>query len=253
MMAKANILGVQIDLIRMEGVIEKIEQVISAGQRAVILHVHVMGLNIACEQDWFRQYLNQADLVTCDGMGVKLGARLLGIHIPQRFTLGDWMDKLAEFAQARGYSLYFLGNPIGSAEKAAVQLRDHYPKLRIVGFYHGFFDKSLGHPDNEAVVAQINTVQPDILLVGFGMPAQEKWLKENWPRLNARVGMSVGGLFEVLAGEFNRGPQWMTDHYLEWLGHLMHSPRRYWRRYLWGNPLFLYRILKQRFSGILNR
>lgn len=248
-MAKANVLGVQIDLVRVENVIEKISEVISTDRRAVILHVHVMGLNIACEQDWFRQYLNQAEMVTCDGMGVKLGAHLLGIRLPQRFTLGDWMGRLAEHAQTNEYSLFFLGNPPGAAEKAAARLRERYPGLRIVGVYHGFFDKSPGHPENEAVVAQINAAQPDILLVGFGVPTQEKWLKENWPRLNARVGMSVGGLFEVLAGDFKRGPKWMTDHYLEWLIRVFHSPRRYWRRYLLGNPLFLCRILRQRFCG----
>jgi len=243
---KANVLGVFIDLVRVENVIEKISAVISSDARAVILHVHAMGLNIAYEQEWFRQYLNQADMVTCDGWGVKLAGSFLGYKIPQRFTLGDWMCQLAEIAEERGYTLFLLGNPPGSPERAANRLLERYPKLRILGTHHGYFNKSTGHPENEAVIEQINQVKPNLLMVGFGMPAQEKWMKENLPRLHVNVAMSCGGLFEVLAGDYKRGPHWMTSHYLEWLGHLIYSPRRSWKRYLIGNPLFMVRILKQR-------
>ena len=136
------------------------------------------------------------------------------------------------------------------AEKAAVQLRARFPQLRIQGAYHGYFDKSPGHPENKATLEAIRAAQPDILLVGFGMPAQEKWLQENWERLDVSVAITVGALFEYISGELARGPRWMTENYLEWLARLIISPRRYAKRYLRDNPLFLVRILKQRFFGL---
>ena len=89
------------------------------------------------------------------------------------------------------------------------------------------------------------------LIVGFGMPDQEIWLSQNWERLDANVAITAGAIFEYVAGELNRAPRWMREHYLEWLFRLVDAPDRYALRYLRDNPLFLYRILKQKFSGLL--
>jgi N-acetylglucosaminyldiphosphoundecaprenol N-acetyl-beta-D-mannosaminyltransferase len=96
------------------------------------------------------------------------------------------------------------------------------------------------------VLQAINATSPDILLVGLGMPIQERWLMENWGFVKAKVALPVGALFDYLAGEIPRAPHWMTDHGLEWLGRLIVEPRRLWRRYLLGNPRFLWLVLKQR-------
>jgi N-acetylglucosaminyldiphosphoundecaprenol N-acetyl-beta-D-mannosaminyltransferase len=218
-------------------------------QRVLITHIHVMGLNIAYEQTWFRDFLNDSDLVYCDGMGVKLGARLLGSCVPERLTLADWYVSLAELARQNNFSLFLLGNPPGIAEQAADRLRQRFSGLPIAGVHHGFFCKDAGHAENEAVITMINAARPDILLVGFGMPAQERWLLENRPRLDVNVVITVGALFEYIAGDLARGPRWMTQNYLEWLARLLISPGRYWRRYLRDNPIFLARLLRQKISG----
>ena len=72
-----------------------IRDTVADDRRAMIAYVHVMGIRIACEQEWFRQFLNCADLLYCDGMGVKLGARLLGYDLPERFPLTEWIWQLA--------------------------------------------------------------------------------------------------------------------------------------------------------------
>jgi N-acetylglucosaminyldiphosphoundecaprenol N-acetyl-beta-D-mannosaminyltransferase len=205
-----------------------------------------LGINIAYEQAWFREFLNGADLIYCDGMGVKLGARLLGYDIPERFTLADWVWRLADLAEMGGFSLFLLGNPPGTAEKASGNMQLIHPQLNIAGTQHGFFDKTAGHPENEMILEQINSAKANILLVGFGMPLQERWLMENWPRLDINVAITCGALFEYLAGELRRGPAWMTQNYLEWLARLLISPRRYWKRYLIDNPLFLLRIFQRK-------
>lgn len=248
-MGKINVLGVQIDQIRLADILAAISQAVMTRQRTLITHVNVTGLCIAYEQEWYRQFLNQADLIYCDGMGVQMGARLLGHNLPERFTLADWIWPLAEMAVRDRLSLYLLGNPPGVAERSVERMRERFPELIIAGTQHGFFVKTAGSPENEAVVRQINSARPDILLVGLGMPMQEKWLKENWEHLNAWVGITCGALFEYISGDLKRGPAWMTQYYLEWLARILISPRRYAVRYLRDNPLFLYRVLRQRLSA----
>jgi N-acetylglucosaminyldiphosphoundecaprenol N-acetyl-beta-D-mannosaminyltransferase len=247
---RVNILGVAIDPVQIDDVLEIIQEIIHSDRRAIITHVHVMGLNLAYENTWFRDFLNQSNLVYCDGMGVLFAAKVLGSPLPQRLTLADWMDRLAALCEKEGYSLFLLGNPQGSPQRAAAHLTQQFPGLGICGTQHGYFNKTLLHPENEAVVNLINAAKPDILLVGFGMPAQEKWLLENRDRLEAKVAITVGALFEYIGGDLPRGPKWMTQNYLEWFFRLIHDPRRYARRYFYDNPVFIYRLLKQKLFGL---
>jgi N-acetylglucosaminyldiphosphoundecaprenol N-acetyl-beta-D-mannosaminyltransferase len=243
---KADVLGVRIDRYSLHETLDWIDRALSGERRVVIAHVHVTGMNLAYEQPWLRGFLNQADLLYCDGMGVKLGARLLGQDIPERYTLADWVWPLAERLNNQKASLYLLGNEPGLAEKAGLVLQDRYPSLRVAGAQHGFFDKTPGSLENEEVLAQINAARPDLLMVGMGMPIQEKWLMEHWPRLNVKIGFTVGGLFGYITGDHRRGVKCMTSHYLEWAARLWLEPKRYARRYLRDNPLFLARILIHR-------
>ena len=87
-------------------------------------------------------------------------------------------------------------------------------------------------------------------MLGLECLAQEKWLVENWDDLNVRIAMTGGAVFDFISGEVPRAPRWMTDHGLEWLGRLILEPRRMWRRYLLGNPIFLWRVLLQRLGLI---
>ncbi len=100
-------------------------------------------------------------------------------------------------------------------------------------------------------LGRTNAVKPNIIIVGFGMQPQERWLMENWDRIEINVALTGGAVFDYVSGELRRAPRWMTDHSLEWLAWLIIEPRRLWKRYLIGNPLFLWRVLKQRL-GLLS-
>jgi N-acetylglucosaminyldiphosphoundecaprenol N-acetyl-beta-D-mannosaminyltransferase len=205
-------------------------------------NVHV--LNTACRDPELRLVLNQADLVYCDGSGVVLGARILGRHLPGRMTGADWIHDLCATCQKRGLSLYFLGGEPGIADRAATKLVEQYPSLKIVGTHHGHYDHQ--GLENEDVLATIDVLRPDIVLVGFGTPLQEKWIGCNSGRLETPVVWAVGALVDFVAGKTPRGPRWMLEHGLEWLYRLWVEPRRLWRRYVLGNPLFIWRVLKER-------
>jgi N-acetylglucosaminyldiphosphoundecaprenol N-acetyl-beta-D-mannosaminyltransferase len=219
---------------------------IQARGKARVVYVNISAVNLAQDLAWFRDFINRSDIAYCDGFGVKWGARLLGLQTPYRFTPPDWIALLAEECARQHFSLYLLGAQPGVAEKVAVTLKKQFTDLTIAGTHHGYFDKTPGAGENKAVLEAINAAKPDILLVGFGMPIQERWLMENWDRLEVNVALPVGALFDYLAGEIPRAPHWMTDHGLEWLGRLIVEPRRLWRRYLIGNTRFLWLVLKER-------
>lgn len=181
-----------------------------------------------------------------------MGARLSGTRIYYRHSTSDWFPMLCERAQARSYSMYFLGSEQGVAEQAAANLSQSFPKLEIVGTHHGYFEHTKGSEDDDRVVQSINNAAPDILLVAMSMPLQEAWIHDHLPELNARVILPVGALLDYISGRLRRPPAWMSKHGFEWLGRLIIEPRRLWRRYLIGNPLFLWRILKQRFGAARN-
>ena len=234
------------DPLTVEELHEEISRFVEKGEHAFILHANVHGLNLAYRNGRLRGLFNRAPIVFCDGSGVMLGARILGRRIPERITYADWTWKLAAFAEERGFSLFFLGARPGVAEKAARRLEYRFPKLRIAGAEHGYFERTLGSPENEAIIKRINAVRPDVLLVGFGMPVQEFWLAENWEKVDANVALTGGAVFDYVSGELRRGPRFLTDRGLESVARLMVEPRRLWRRYVIGNPLFLLRVLKQR-------
>ena len=247
---KANILGVRVDSYLLADVLEMIQATVSTDQRLLITHMNVRGLHLAYENQWFRKFINSSDIVYCDGMGVKLGAKLLGYDIPERYTLADWYPQLIELAYQQNFSLYFLGNPPGVAELAAKNMQIEFPDLQVAGTHHGYFNKNPESAENQAVVTQINRAQPNILMVGMGMPIQERWLLENWKDLDINVAISVGAIFEYMAGTMNHGPEWMTQNYMEWLFRLVDRPKRYSKRYLRDNPLLITRILRQRLLGL---
>jgi N-acetylglucosaminyldiphosphoundecaprenol N-acetyl-beta-D-mannosaminyltransferase len=245
-----TLLGVQVSSISLEGLLEFICSSIQNRRRILLTYVNVYALNLAYETPWFRNFLNLADVVFCDGFGVKLGAKIVGRDPLQRYTPPDWLPGLCEICARDGFSIYLVGAQPGVAQRAVERFTAQFPGLQIVGADHGYFDKTPGSPENTLVLKKIQEAHPNILIVGFGMPAQERWIQENWDEIDANVIIPVGAAIDYLAGTVSRAPHWMTDHGLEWLGRLVIEPRRLWRRYLIGNPLFFWRVLKQRLGLI---
>jgi N-acetylglucosaminyldiphosphoundecaprenol N-acetyl-beta-D-mannosaminyltransferase len=247
------VLGVGVDPITIEELRTEIGRLARSGERGTVLNVNANCLNLLYRSPALREFFAAADVVFCDGSGVVLAARLLGKSLPARITYADWAWQLAAFAEEEGLSLFLLGAGPGVAQRAARRLLERHPGLRISGVGHGYFDHTPGSPENEAVLREINTTRPDLLLVGLGMPLQERWLMQNRDRLEAGVGPPGGGgraVFDYVSGGLLRGPPLLTDNGFEWLGRLLVEPRRLWRRYLLGNPLFLLRVLRQRLGRV---
>ena len=206
---------------------------------AVGVNAHVC--NLAATDATFRADVGAADLAYADGQSVVWAARLLGTRVPERVATTDLVYPLAERSEAERRSWFFFGGRPGVAEHAAARLRSQHPALRIETS-----DGYVGAEGTDALVARINAARVDLLFVGLGDPLQQRWIAENRHRLQVAAILSCGGLFDWTSGANRRAPQWMIRAGLEWLWRLIIEPRRLARRYLVGNPAFVWRVLRAR-------
>ncbi len=243
MLPPVNVLGVSVDRLTRETLIEQALALDPGSNAITVMYANIHVLNTSRQDHDLRPILNSADIVYCDGSGVRLGAWLLGHKIPPRMTGADWMEQLCAACAGRGTSLYLLGSQPGVADRAAEALKAQCRRLNVVGTHHGYLQDAAV---SAAAITSINAARPHILFVGMGTPVQEKWISEHRRELDVPVVWAVGALFDFIAGIQKRAPRWMLDHNLEWLHRFFVEPRRMWRRYILGNPLFVLRVMMQR-------
>lgn len=237
-----NVLGVSVDGYTKAELTASFLAILKSHQRGWVSYVNVHTIDIANHLPWYKQFILDALIRYCDGEGVRFGAYLLGEHIPERITLSYYINDLASAAVAHNLNIFLLGGTQAVAELAAKRLKELYPTIKLSGYHHGYFSER----ENNSVINMINATQPDILLLGMGVPKQEEWTKENFDKLNAKIIWMGGGFLDTLSGKIKRCPQWLSEIGFEWLFRFIQEPRRLWKRYLIGNPLFLMRILQAR-------
>jgi N-acetylglucosaminyldiphosphoundecaprenol N-acetyl-beta-D-mannosaminyltransferase len=247
--AYVTLLGVNIHDCPKSQIVSSIIKSVTAGEKSILVYINIYAINLAQTLPWFRSFLNNASLAYCDGYGVMLGAWLAGSRLSHRSTPPDWIADLVNECVSRSLTVYLLGGHPGVAERAAKIMIQQNPGLLISGVHHGYFNNAPESIHNQELVHAINSASPNILLVGMGMPLQEKWLAENWKDLKVGVALPVGALLDYLADEKQRPPRWMTNSGLEWAGRLFREPRRLWKRYLFGIPYFYYTILSRRLGS----
>jgi N-acetylglucosaminyldiphosphoundecaprenol N-acetyl-beta-D-mannosaminyltransferase len=243
MMPPVNVLGVTVDRLTPDTLIKQVLALNPGDKTATVMYANIHVLNTSRREQDLRQILNSADIVYCDGSGVRLGAWLLGHRIPPRMTGADWMEQLCAACAGRGTSLYLLSSRPGVADRAAEALQAQCRGLNIVGTHHGYLQEPAV---SAAAINAINAARPHILFVGMGTPIQERWISDHRHEIEVPVVWAVGALFEFIGGFQIRAPRWMLDHHLEWLHRFWVDPKRMWRRYIVGNPVFIWRVIMQR-------
>ena len=216
-----------------------IDDAVRGDRKRNLFFVNAHCLNLASTDEEFRAIVNAADYVFPDGVGVRLACRMIGERLAANLNGTDLLPRLCELAATNGFSLYLIGAKPGTAERMKTNLEARYSGLRIAGTQHGHFDRQA---EGQAVLSAVSAAKPDIVLVAFGPPLQEKWIHANRAALSAPLVMGVGGLFDFHSGNFRRAPRWLRALGLEWTVRLLNEPRRLWRRYLIGNPLFVFRV-----------
>jgi len=230
---RIELLGAVMDLATPEQVLARIAAAAGGGPRALIANHNLHSLSLIRRTPEMAALYARADLIEIDSRPAIAWGRLLGLPVSgqHRCTYLDWREAFWSLAERHGWKVFYLGGKPGVAEEAARRLAARWPGARIA-VHHGYFDRSPGSPEDAAVVAKINAFDPDVLLVGMGMPAQEVWTLRNYDALAARAVLPVGAAFDYEAGVQTPAPRVLGALGLEWLFRLLHDPRRLFHRYL---------------------
>ncbi|HEY6102332.1 MAG TPA: WecB/TagA/CpsF family glycosyltransferase [bacterium] len=223
MTAPLRLLGVRVDPVSMDETVERIRDRLRGGPAGYVVTLNAVMLGRAAKDAEFCRIVNGAVVVTADGMGTLLAARILGMRIPERVAGVDLADRLCALCAAEGFRVFLFGATDGVADLAARHLSSRHSGLALVGTRHGF-----GTTDDGLVADAIRRAGADLLLVGLGSPRQEVWIDQWLPRTGARIGIGVGGTLDVFAGRVPLAPNWMRAAGIEWLYRLIREPRR-WR------------------------
>lgn len=217
-----RLLGVRITPVTMDEALAQVREFIRDGTPHMIVTSDATGVVRAQEDAELREIMEGADLVTADGHGVVLAARLLNAPIRERVSGVDMVQRLCEVAAETGRSVFLLGGREGVAQAAADKLCSAVPGLQIAGVQHGYF----GPEEEPEIIARIRQLRPGVLFVAFGIPRQEKWIRAHMAELGVPVCIGVGGSFDVISGRLKRAPVWMRRCGLEWLYRVCQEPWR---------------------------
>lgn len=185
--------------------------------------------------------VQSCDIISIDGMGVLLGARLLGYDVPERVAGIDLFWRLLQLSAERGFPIFLLG----AKEEIVIETRRRveglYPELMVAGHNHGYF-----WDDEASVVKKIRESDARLLFVAVTSPKKELFINKWKDQLGVNFVMGVGGTFDVVAGKVKRAPVWMQNAGLEWLYRVIQEPRRMWKRYLVTNSIYAWLLVKEK-------
>ncbi len=239
-MDKVNILGVNVDMVTTEQAAEQILDFLSQDRLHMIFTPNSEILMKAYEDSDFSDVLNRADLLTADGIGVVYASKIVKKPIAERAAGFDITRRVLELMSKTDKSVYFFGAKPGVAEAAAKNVVEEFVGLKVAGVRNGYFKPE----EVEEIIADINASGADLLLVGLGAPAQEKWIAQNADKLKVRAAAGIGGSFDVLAGVAERAPEFFCKVGLEWFYRLCKEP---WRaKRMMSLPKFGWTVIKTR-------
>jgi len=242
-----HLLGRRITCMTAGAIIDAIHKACVERRKITVANYNVHGFNLSMQLPWFYNFLQSADIVHCDSVGILKAIRYMGLPLPKdyRVSYTVLMPRLLEHCNQNGFSLFLLGSRSEHLHQAIENLKAAYPNLQIDG-HNGYFS-SQDPVQNQAVVDHINQAKPHILLVGMGMPLQENWIQQNRSQLQVNAILAGGAVIDRLAGVVPDCPSRLSDLGLEWFYRLWREPRRLATRYLLGNPAFVLQIMLAKF------
>lgn len=212
--------------------------------KKLINTINAHSFNTAQKDELFAEALKNGDYLIPDGASIVKACRWLKAKSQPKERISGW--NLFEFEMERlnqkGGRCMFMGSSPKVLGLIVEKAKTVYPNIEVVT-YSPPYKPEFTAEDNMAIINAINKANPDLLWIGMTAPKQEKWTYSHWHELNihCHVG-TIGAVFDFFAGTYQRAPRWWQEHSLEWLYRLIKEPCRMWRRYIIGNPLFLWNI-----------
>jgi N-acetylglucosaminyldiphosphoundecaprenol N-acetyl-beta-D-mannosaminyltransferase len=231
-----RLFGLDIDDLTQNGLVDRVGEAIRERGSCWVVTVNV---NLVCRAERdpeFRALIQRANVLTADGMPIVWMSRLRGRPLQARVTGSDLLPLLAVRAAEQRWRLFLCGGAPGIAERVAERLAEIAPGVQVVGTASPEFasEAFVTEPSvNQALLQAIRAAEPDVLIVAFGSPKQERWIRHHFDT-GARavpVAIGVGGSLDFLAGAQRRAPPWMRRSGLEWIHRALTQPARLGPRY----------------------
>ena len=235
-----ELFGTKFSNVSYKEILDSIQLAIQNRIQLTICYANVNSINLSINQEKIKQLLSEFDILHPDGFGVYLGSKILfgrnGFSYRQNGS--DLYERIIEKAILNDWKLFIFGD----IDETLDRIKYNYPGLSLVGLQNGYAF------NNEKLLTEIKKGKPDILIIGLGTPKQEKWITENKSNLNVNVIIAVGDGIKVFAGSKKRGPKILQKLGLEWFVRFIFEPKRLWKRYFIGIPLFIFRVIKFKLS-----
>ena len=237
---QVDVLGVKFHNLNMEEAVKTALEIIPNRQAVYAVTPNPEIVWNAKTDTALKHALAGAQFVLADGVGITIGAKILGASLKARVPGIDFAEALMKQLASNGQSVFLYGAKPGIAEKAAGQLKEKHPGLQVAGFADGYGKQ-------EDVIRNIQAAKPDFLLVCLGSPKQELWMQENTGKLDVGFMAGLGGALDVFSGTVKRAPKIFQKCGLEWLYRLCKEPWRIKR--MIKLPFFLLAVCKKRVFG----
>lgn len=242
-MSICRILGVPFADITSEEAVSRAVSCLKGNGKSIIYTPNPEMVMEARKNKEFMEILNSSTMNVPDGIGIVYGSRFTKNPIKHRVAGYDLVQGIFDKMKDMGKTVYFFGGAPGVTDTAKEVMEAKYKGLKVVGTANGYFDKER----EKEIIAEINELKPDLLLVGIGFPKQEKWIYDHIKELNVKLAIGVGGSFDVMSGNVKRAPQFFIDHGLEWFYRLITQPSRFVR--MLQLPLFMLVVIKTKIFG----
>jgi N-acetylglucosaminyldiphosphoundecaprenol N-acetyl-beta-D-mannosaminyltransferase len=217
-------------------------------QKLVINTINAHSYNVAIQDPEFYKALMGSDILIPDGVGAVFALRFLTGKKIKKIAAYDLMKYEFDQLSAIGGKCFFLGSSDRVLKLISERMAQEYPAIKIAT-YSPPYKPEFTTEDNQAMIDAVNSFSPEVLFVGMTAPKQEKWVARHIEKLNIKHVGCIGATFDFYAGTVDRAPDWMIGLGLEWLYRLIREPKRMWRRYVLGNPKFLWHVLSEKLKG----
>jgi N-acetylglucosaminyldiphosphoundecaprenol N-acetyl-beta-D-mannosaminyltransferase len=240
---RANILGVGVDAVDMDGALRTIERHLMSDRKGYVCAVGVHGILESLRSDELKRAYAESTINVPDGAPTVWVGRLQGFRRMDHVTGPALMREVFQRGEFSPYSHFFYGGKPGVAQELAATMLQEYPWTRVAGTYTPPFRELIEHEERD-VVTMINAVRPDIIWVGISTPRQDLWMRRILPLLQTRLMFGVGAAFDFYTGRIRECAPWVKRAGLHWLHRLAQDPKRLWRRNV-SNTAFLWHIALQ--------
>ena len=241
---RIRVLNVPVDVLTMENAVEY--ACCSAKDRGKVSSIVAVNpeKSFAMQQfEEIRVFIENADLVIPDGIGIVFGAKILHGRKMERVPGADLMQEICRVSGQRKIRIFVFGAKEEVNAGAVEKLRVRFPDIQIAGRRNGY----IGENEMEGLIREINDSNADLVFIALGSPRQERWINMYASKLNVGACMGIGGTLDTITGNVKRAPKFMQNIHLEWFYRLVKQPARFWRNrlvFIFGIRILFVKISK---------